>query len=113
GGGGSVRGYAYRGIGPRNNSGDPTGGRSLTEFSLEARIRTGMFGGALGIVPFIDAGTVGDDATPGFDEIKFGAGVGVRYYTGFGPLRLDVAMPLNPGPGDPKVGVYVALGQSF
>jgi translocation and assembly module TamA len=113
GGGGSVRGYAYRGIGPRNSEGDPAGGRSLTEFSLEARIRTGMFGGALGIVPFIDAGTVGDDPTPGFDEIKFGAGVGVRYYTGFGPLRLDVAMPLNPGPNDPKIGVYVALGQSF
>jgi translocation and assembly module TamA len=113
GGGGSVRGYAYRGIGPRNSEGDPAGGRSLTEFSLEARIRTGLLGGALGIVPFIDAGTVGDDATPGFDEIKFGAGVGVRYYTGFGPLRLDVAMPLNPGPNDPKIGVYVALGQSF
>lgn len=113
GGGGSVRGYAYRGIGPRNSEGDPAGGRSLTEFSLEARIRTGMLGGALGIVPFVDAGTVGDDATPGFDEIKFGAGVGVRYYTGFGPLRLDVAVPLNPGPNDPKVGVYVALGQSF
>jgi len=113
GGGGSVRGYGYRGIGPRNNSGDPTGGRSLTEFSLEARIRTGLMDGAVGVVPFIDAGTVGDDSTPGFDEIKFGAGVGVRYYTGFGPLRLDVAVPLNPGPGDPKVGVYVALGQSF
>jgi translocation and assembly module TamA len=39
--------------------------------------------------------------------------VGVRYYTGFGPLRVDVAVPLNPGPNDPKIGVYVALGQSF
>jgi translocation and assembly module TamA len=113
GGGGSVRGYAYRGIGPRNSEGDPSGGRSLTEFSLEARIRTGLFGGALGIVPFVDAGTVGDDPTPGFDEIKFGAGIGARYYTGFGPLRIDIAMPLNPGPNDPKFGVYVALGQSF
>lgn len=113
GGGGSVRGYAYRGIGPRNSEGDPSGGRSLTEFSLEARIRTGLLGGALGIVPFVDAGTVGDDPTPGFDEIKFGAGIGARYYTGFGPLRVDVAVPLNPGPNDPKIGVYVALGQSF
>src|SRR5690606_6433897 len=60
GGGGSVRGYAYKGIGPRNSLGDPTGGRSLTELSLEARIRTGLLGGALGIVPFIDAGTVGE-----------------------------------------------------
>ena len=67
-----------------------------------------------GLVDVIgDAGTVGEDSTPGFDQIKFGAGIGARYYTGFGPLRLDIAVPLNPGPGDPKVGVYVALGQSF
>ena len=113
GGGGSVRGYEYKGIGPRDSAGDPTGGRSLTEFSLEARIRTGMFGGALGIVPFVDAGTVGASSTPGFDEIKLGAGIGARYHTGFGPLRLDIAVPLNRGPGDPRVGVYVALGQAF
>ncbi len=113
GGGGSVRGYAYKGIGPRNSEGDPSGGRSLIELSAEARIRTGLLDGALGIVPFVDAGTVGEGATPSFDEIKFGAGIGVRYYTSFGPLRLDVAVPLNPGPGDPDVGVYVALGHAF
>ena len=113
GGGGSVRGYGYQAIGPQNSAGDPVGGRSLTELSLEARIRTGLLGGALGIVPFIDAGTVGADPTPGFDEIKVGVGVGARYYTGFGPLRLDVGFPLNPGPNDSFVGVYVALGQAF
>ena len=113
GGGGSVRGYDYKGIGPHNSLGDPTGGRSLTELSLEARIRTGMLGGALGIVPFVDAGTVGEDPTPGFDEIKIGAGIGARYHTSFGPLRIDLAVPLNPGPNDPKFGVYVGLGQSF
>ena len=113
GGGGSVRGYDYKGIGPRNSLGDPTGGRSLTELSFEARIRTGLFGGALGIVPFVDAGTVGEDPTPGFDEIKIGAGIGARYHTSFGPLRVDVGVPLNPGPNDPKFGVYVGLGQSF
>lgn len=113
GGGGSVRGYDYKGIGPHNDQGDPTGGRSLTELSFEARIRTGMFGGALGIVPFVDAGTVGEDPTPGFDQIKIGAGIGARYHTSFGPLRIDLAVPLNPGPNDPKFGVYVGLGQSF
>jgi translocation and assembly module TamA len=65
------------------------------------------------VVPFVDAGTVGFDPRPSFDEIKVGVGVGVRYYTSFGPLRLDVAVPLNPGPGDPDVGVYVALGHAF
>ncbi len=113
GGGGSVRGYAYKGIGPHDSEGDPTGGRSLVELSAEARIRTKWFGGALGVVPFVDAGTVGDGARPSFDEIKIGAGIGARYYTSFGPLRLDVAIPLNPGPGDPDFGVYVALGHTF
>lgn len=113
GGGGSVRGYDYRGIGPRNSEGDPSGGRSLLELSLEARVQTGFFGGALGIVPFIDAGTVGEDSIPNFDEIKFGVGIGARYNTGFGPLRIDIATPLNPGPNDGPIGVYVALGQAF
>ena len=113
GGGGSVRGYEYKGIGPHDSEGDPTGGRSLVELSAEVRIRTGLLGGALGVVPFVDAGTVGDDPRPSFDEIKVGAGVGFRYYTSFGPLRLDLAIPLNPGPGDPDVGVYVALGHTF
>ncbi len=113
GGGGSVRGYGYREIGPRNTAGDPTGGRSLVEMSLEARIKTGLMDGALGIVPFIDAGTVGEDDVPSFRNIQWGAGVGARYLTGFGPLRLDVAFPLNPGPEDGWVAVYVALGQAF
>ena len=113
GGGSSVRGYAYKGIGPRNDAGDPSGGRSLTEVSVEARIKTGMLGGALQIVPFVDAGTVGENTLPGFDEIKLGAGVGARYLTGFGPLRLDVAVPLSRGPHDSWIGVYVGLGQAF
>ncbi|TIX51345.1 autotransporter assembly complex protein TamA [Alteraurantiacibacter aquimixticola] len=113
GGGGSVRGYGYREIGPRNSEGDPTGGLSAVEFSLEARIRTGMLDGTLGVVPFVDAGSVGDDALPDFRSIKFGAGIGLRYHSGFGPIRLDVAFPLNPGPNDAAVAVYVALGQAF
>ena len=66
GGGGSVRGYSYRAIGPQNNQGDPTGGRSLTELSLEARITTGFLDGALQVVPFVDAGPVGAASPPGF-----------------------------------------------
>jgi translocation and assembly module TamA len=113
GGGGSVRGYGYQTIGPHDAQGDPTGGRSLVELSAEARIQTPWLGGALGLVPFVDAGTVGSGPTPSFKEIKVGAGVGVRYNTSFGPIRLDVGVPLNPGPGDGPVGVYVALGQAF
>jgi translocation and assembly module TamA len=113
GGGSSVRGYGYQSIGPRDDKGDPSGGRSLVELSAEARIQTPLFGGALGFVPFVDAGTVGIGPTPSFKEIKIGAGVGVRYNTSFGPIRLDVGVPLNPGPKDGPVGVYVALGQAF
>lgn len=113
GGGGSVRGYGYQTIGPRDTLGDPIGGRSLLELSAEARIRTGFLDGAVSIVPFVDAGTVGGDAVPSFNRIKIGAGLGLRYHTGFGPIRVDVGVPLNPDPGDAPVGVYVSLGQAF
>lgn len=113
GGGSSVRGYGYQAIGPRDDIGQPIGGRSLIEASIEGRIRTGFFDGNLSVVPFFDAGAVGRNPTPGFDALKFGAGVGVRYATGFGPLRLDVAFPLNPEPEDSFVAVYVSLGQAF
>jgi translocation and assembly module TamA len=113
GGGGSVRGYGFQRIGPRDANGDPTGGRSLVEASVEARIRTGFFDGALAVVPFLDAGSVSTAAVPDFETIRFGAGVGLRYYTGFGPLRVDFATPLNPRPGDSRIAVYVSLGQAF
>ena len=113
GGGGSVRGYGYQAIGPKNDFLEPTGGRSLVEASLEARIGTGLFDGALSIVPFVDAGSVSIDTIPDFRFIKFGAGLGVRYATGFGPIRLDVGIPLNPDPDDSAVGVYISLGQAF
>jgi translocation and assembly module TamA len=113
GGGGSVRGYGYQKIGPVDANGDPTGGRSLVEGSIEARIRTGWLGGALSVVPFLDAGTVSQSVTPEFDVVRFGAGIGVRYQTGFGPLRLDVATPINPSPNDSRIAVYISLGQAF
>jgi translocation and assembly module TamA len=113
GGGGSVRGYGYQQIGPRDTVGAPSGGRSLSELSFEARVRTGLFGGALAVVPFVDAGAVDTTTTPSFQDLRFGAGVGIRYYTNFGPLRVDVGTPLNPRKGDSRIGVYVALGQAF
>ncbi|MCB1376273.1 MAG: BamA/TamA family outer membrane protein, partial [Rhodobacteraceae bacterium] len=108
GGGGSVRGYAYRNIGPREN-GDVVGGRSYVEGSLELRAKVTD---SIGIVPFVDAGSAFDSPYPDFsEEIKVGAGVGLRYYTGLGPIRADIALPLNPGPDDPSFAVYIGLGQ--
>jgi translocation and assembly module TamA len=113
GGGGSVRGYGFQGVGPRNDRGEAVGGASLVEFSLEARIETPLMGGAIEVVPFVDAGTVGLGSTPDFRFIQAGAGVGIRYKTSFGPIRVDVATPINPTQFDSPVVVYVSLGQAF
>lgn len=109
GGGGSVRGYGFQAIGPRDGNNDPIGGNGLAEFSLEARVRFGDFG----VVPFFDAGNVYAGSTPDLSGIRYGAGIGVRYYSSFGPLRLDVGTPLNPQPGDSRIGIYISLGQAF
>ena len=109
GGGGSVRGYDYQSIGPINSAGDPAGGRGLTEASVEGRYRFGTFG----VVAFIDAGTVNDGPAPTLNNVRYGAGVGVRYFTSFGPLRADIARGLNRGPHDPPVAIYISIGQAF
>lgn len=110
GGGASVRGYGYQAIGPRDVNNDPIGGRSLAEFSIETRVKA--FGN-FGIVPFLDGGTIYTSALPRLGDFQYGAGVGVRYYSNFGPIRLDVGTPLNPQPGDSRIAVYVSLGQAF
>ena len=109
GGGGSVRGYGYQDIGPRDVDNKPIGGRSLAEFAIEARVRFGDFG----VVPFFDGGNIYTQALPRFTGMRYGAGLGVRYYTSFGPIRVDVGTPLNRREGDPRVAVYVSLGQAF
>jgi translocation and assembly module TamA len=113
GGGGSVRGYGYQRLGPRDIDGDPIGGRSLAEFALEARIRLRALGGDFGIVPFFDGGTLSTKSAPDFAKWQFGAGLGVRYYSSFGPIRVDVGTPLNPQSDDGPVAVVVSLGQAF
>lgn len=118
GGGASIRGFAYQAVGPRDSAGAPIGGRSLAEFSIEARVRTGLFAagdktGGLGVVPFIDAGQVGETGTPTMKGARYGAGIGVRYKTSFGPLRIDLGTPINPRPGDSRIAVTIGLGQAF
>ena len=113
GGGGSVRGYGYQRIGPRDVDNDPIGGRSLAEFSLEARVRLKAFGGNFGIVPFIDGGTLSTDAMPDLSDWQIGVGIGARYYSSFGPIRIDVGTPLNRQQGDGRIAVVVGLGQAF
>lgn len=110
GGGGSVRGYGYQEVGPKRN-GDPTGGLSLATLSLELRTRfTEKFGG----VAFVDAGSVSEESAPNFKDMAVGAGVGVRYYTSFGPIRFDIATPLTQKEDlDQNYQFYISIGQAF
>lgn len=109
GGGGSVRGFGFQELGPRDANNIPLGGRSLNEFALEGRYRFGNYGA----VAFVDAGQVYESQFPQFDDIRFGVGVGARLYTNFGPIRLDVATPINRREGESRISVYVSIGQAF
>jgi len=113
GGGGSVRGYGYQQLGPKDADGDPVGGRGLAEYALEARVRLKQFGGNFGVVPFFDGGSLTTEAIPDFKNWRFAVGVGARYYSSFGPIRIDVGVPLNRQKGDGPIAVTVSLGQAF
>lgn len=141
GGSGTIRGYAYQSVGPKFPEGGPaenlpTGGTSIEAGSLELRQR---FGANFGAAMFLDAGRVSANlrAVPGVavvmpapgkspvsvmaipEGLRIGAGVGVRYYTPIGPIRLDVAVPVNATasdrmvPGYGSFQVYIGLGQAY
>jgi translocation and assembly module TamA len=109
GGGGSVRGYAYQALGEQAPDGNPVGGRSLNEGSFEARYRFGNYG----VVAFVDAGQAYRETMPQFSDLRYGVGIGGRFYTNFGPVRLDVATPLGRKPGESRFNIYVSIGQAF
>ncbi|HWF77242.1 MAG TPA: autotransporter assembly complex family protein [Caulobacteraceae bacterium] len=110
GGGGSVRGFGYQKVGPQLVDGTPVGGASLFESSFEVRRHVT---GPWGVVAFVDAGSLGPTFVPDFSQVDVGAGVGVRYNLGFGPLRLDIATPVTRRKGDPWAEFYISIGQSF
>ncbi|MEP0945077.1 MAG: autotransporter assembly complex family protein [Rhizobiaceae bacterium] len=111
GGGNSVRGFDYKGIGIVDAAGKESAGKSLFEASLEVRQK---IVGNFGAVAFVDVGTVGSERLIDFDEeLSVGVGVGLRYYTGLGPIRLDVAIPMNKTAGDSDFAFYAGLGQAF
>ncbi|TCU61348.1 autotransporter secretion outer membrane protein TamA [Novosphingobium sp. PhB57] len=109
GGGGSVRGYAYQALGEQAPDGTAVGGRSLNEGSVEARYRFGNYG----VVAFVDAGQAYRETMPQFNNLRYGVGIGGRFYTNFGPVRLDVATPINRQPGESRFNLYVSIGQAF
>ena len=109
GGGGSVRGFGYQELGPKDVNNDPIGGRSVNEFAVEGRYRFGNYG----VVAFVDAGQVYESSIPKFSDMRYGVGIGGRFYTNFGPFRADIAMPINRQPGESKFAVYIGIGQAF
>ncbi|MFC7535908.1 BamA/TamA family outer membrane protein [Sphingomonas sp. GCM10030256] len=109
GGGGSVRGFGFQELGPKDPGGRPIGGLSLTEAAAEVRYRFGDFG----VVGFVDMGQVYEQRVPDFRGLRTGAGIGGRYHTNFGPLRVDVATPLGRKQGESRFNIYVSIGQAF
>lgn len=116
GGGGSVRGYAYQSVG-EFTEGEPDGGLSFGETAVELRLR---LTNSWGVVLFADGGYAYSGKSPGFGEdFLWGAGIGVRYFTSFAPIRLDLATPLNrrsqaeDGVEDDSLHLYVSIGQAF
>lgn len=109
GGGGSVRGFAYQQLGPKDPDGRPLGGLSLAEAAAEVRYRFGDFG----VVGFVDMGQVYEERVPSLKGLRTGVGVGARYYTSFGPMRVDVATPLGRRDGESRFNIYISIGQAF
>jgi translocation and assembly module TamA len=111
GGGGSIRGYEFQTVGDLDASNDPIGGRSLIEVSTELRIRVTE---QIGVVPFVDGGTVYTSSYPDFSNtFRWAGGLGLRYFTGIGPVRLDVAFPINRRDTDDTYQFYISFGQAF
>jgi translocation and assembly module TamA len=111
GGGGSVRGYAYQSVG-QLVGGEPLGGRSLLELSLELRFKMTE---SIGVVTFLDGGNTFESEFPDFNiSLLWGTGVGLRFYTPFGPFRLDAGFPLDRRDEiDDAFQVYLSIGQAF
>jgi len=117
GGGSSVRGYGFQRAGPLDDDGDPLGGLTLTEASVELRLPIPLWGrlrDRLGAVAFLDGGQLSE---PSFAwrtrDLFFGGGVGLRVRTPLGPLRLDVGLPIDPRAGFDAYQVYFSVGEAF
>ena len=110
----TIRGYRFLTVSPieKRRHHKPVGGRSMFVYSLELRSRITK---DIGLVGFWDIGNVYSDAIPNFERRLLQAvGVGLRYYTPVGPLRLDVAVPLNRRKDiDNYFEAYFSIGQSF
>lgn len=111
GGGGTVRGQPYQSLAVDLGGGNEIGGTSFFGAQMEARVNVTD---TIGVVGFYDTGFIGTDELP-FEngEWHAGAGLGLRYNTGIGPIRLDVATPTTGDSAGERVEVYIGIGQAF
>jgi translocation and assembly module TamA len=110
GGSATIRGYRFQSVGPHLRNNKPAGGTSIAAGTVEFRQR---FGESFGAVVFVDTGVVGSDSVPFKGQQRTGAGFGARYYTSIGPIRADIAVPLQRQRGNDAVEIYLGLGQAF
>ncbi len=112
GGGGSIRGFGYQKAGSLDKDGNPIGGRSLAEWTIEMRKKVTE---RIGLAALIDGGGAFSSQFADFSQpIFWGGGVGLRYFTPIGPIRFDIAAPLNPRSHvDAVLQFYVSVGQAF
>ena len=110
GGSATVRGYKYQWISPHFPDGIPQGGTAIDAASIEFRQRILQ---KFGAVAFVDAAQVSGNGGPFRGPLDVGVGVGVRYFTGFGPIRLDFAVPLNRIPRNDAFEFYIGIGEAF
>ena len=110
GGSGTVRGYSYQTVGPLFLDDKPQGGLALDAINFEFRQHITK---SIGIVPFVDAGQVSAGSRPFKGTVRVGYGLGLRYYTGIGPIRLDVALPVKRTAGSGAFALYIGLGEAF
>lgn len=110
GGSATVRGYRYQSVGPRFPDNTPQGGISIAAGTIELRQRIGQ---QFGVAGFVDAGQVSANRNPFEGGVRVGAGLGGRYYSPIGPLRVDIAVPLNRQRKDDLLEVYIGIGQAF
>jgi len=117
GGSGTIRGYRYQAVGPAFPDNNPIGGTAINAGTVEFRQRIGK---NLGFATFLDAGQVSQNANPLDSTLRLGTGAGARYYTPIGPIRLDLALPINRRRDptthrytDDAFELYIGLGQAF
>jgi translocation and assembly module TamA len=110
GGSATVRGYRFQTLGPQFKDGTPEGGTAISTGTVEVRQRILS---SYGVVGFVDVGQVSANGAPFTSNWHAGAGIGARYYTSIGPIRVDFAVPLNKLPGGDSFEVYIGIGQAF